>query len=211
MTKKRLSIAVGRGSKAFAALFGLGALLWGVKKLLDVDLYTPFHDLLSVLVAIPTAYLAFSFQQRNSYLQALRDLWKVLIPAVQRAVQYTRIENPDPKDYGATMMELSTAADLLRGVFRHVPDGTRVGLYPYEPLKDIVKVIDWLNEGRGPHERYLARRCILQLWYDVHSAMLDEFDREIPSHPVSKHLDNVPSIADKLMEGTLNEAVDLRP
>jgi hypothetical protein len=156
-----------------------------------------------LVIAIPAAYLGYSFQRRASYLQALRDLWKLLIPAVQRAIQYTYLDTPDRKEFSEVMRDLSTVIDSLRGVFRNIPRGGDVGLYPYEPLKDIWQVMSWLHDGRTPEERYRARRCIRQLWYDAHSAMLSEFDREVPVHPVSKYVDGGSSIADKLRDGTL--------
>jgi hypothetical protein len=91
------------------------------------------------LVAVLAAYLGFCFQRRNSYLQALRDLWKILIPAVQRAVQYTHLEQPDPNEFSELMSELSTVIDSLRGIFKNIP-GPGVGLYPYEPIKDILTI-----------------------------------------------------------------------
>lgn len=48
-------------------------------------------DLFPLVVALPAAFLAyaFAFSRHNSYLQALRELWKQLVPSVQKAVQYT--------------------------------------------------------------------------------------------------------------------------
>ena len=157
------------------------------------------------LLAVLAAYLGFCFQRRNSYLQALRDLWKILIPAVQRAVQYTHLEQPDPNEFSELMRELSTVIDSLRGVFKNVP-GPGVGLYPYEPIKDILTTVGWVHEGKSPHERYLARQCIINEWYGMHSALLKEFDRSVPVEPVSKYIDGKTSLSDKLKNGTLSES-----
>ena len=210
MTNKRLFSTVRAIAVFFAGYFVLGVFLYHmpIKQTKDgpaPQLYPLYKDLMPLVIAIPAAYLGYSFQRRASYLQALRELWKILIPAVQRAIQYTYLDSPDPKEFSVVMRELSTVIDSLRGVFRNVP-GTRVGLYPYEPLKDISKIMSWLRDGRTPDERYRVRRCILQLWYDAHSAMLSEFDREVPVHPVSKFLDTGRSIADKLLDGTLTDS-----
>jgi hypothetical protein len=188
----------------YIGAFALGVVLYGSS---PEKLYPAYKDLIAFIIAVPAAYLGFCFQRRSSYLQALRDLWKSLIPAVQRAIQYTYLDKPDPKEFGEVMRDLSTMIDSLRGVFCNVPSkGLASGLYPYEPLKEIWQVVGWLRDGRAPDERYRARRCIRQLWFDMHSAMLQEFDREIPIRPVSKFLDGQPSIADKLRHGTLTDA-----
>jgi hypothetical protein len=48
------------------------------------------------------------------------------------------------------MPELSTVIDSLRGVFKNVP-GSGVGLYPYEPIKDIQEIVEWVHEGKSAH------------------------------------------------------------
>src|SRR5260221_10275778 len=168
--------------------------------------YQIFKDLNPLVIAIPAVYLTYSLQRRLSYLQALRDFWKILIPAVQGAVQYRHLDGPDKKEFSVLAKDLSTVIDAPRGVFCNIPmKNDKIGLYPYEPLKEIFSVLSWVHEGRSPHERYLARRCILQLWYDVHSALLLEFDREVPSRTVSKYIDGKSSVSDKLFSGTLVE------
>ena len=74
--------------------------------------------LLPVALAIPAAILAAGFSRRNSYLQALRDVWRRLIPAVQGAIQYTHFSAPSQSDFAETQKALSTAIDELRGVFK---------------------------------------------------------------------------------------------
>jgi hypothetical protein len=186
------------------AAIGVAIYFSAGKPLKENDGYALYKDTMAPLVVTAAAYLGFAFQRRHSYLQALRDLWRSLIPAVQRAIQYTYRDKPDPDEYSQVMRELSTMIDSLRGVFKNIPRaGDRVGLYPFEPLKDIWRTVSWVHQGRTPDERYRARRCIRQEWYRMHSAMLKEFDREIPIKPISKFSDGEPSIIDKLIEGTL--------
>lgn len=142
-------------------------------------------------IAIPVAFLAAALNRRNSYLEALRDLWQQLIPAVQDAVQYTHLPAPDRKDFARTMKGLSTAIDMLRGVFKNVPfKDSQKGLYPYENLKEIFEVVSSLNYGENFRTNYTeeARHRITRLWQDMQLAMLDEFDRDVPLKPVSKYL-----------------------
>jgi hypothetical protein len=247
MTKRHLLYTV----CGVVAILFLYAVLGGViyflprKSPKGRDYYAIYKDTMAPLVVIAAAYLGFAFQRRHSYLQALRELWKSLIPAVQRAIQYTYRDDPDPKEFSEVMHELSTMIDSLRGVFKNIPDdlaalyrddpgpdrfsqlkrelstmtiqsrqifnsspSDKVGLYPYEPLKDIKLTMKWLREHSTPDDRYRARRCIRQEWFRMHSAMLKEFDREIPILPISKYLKGEKSIVDKLIAGTLNDKED---
>jgi hypothetical protein len=171
------------------------------------QVYGTYKDLIPFIIAIPAAWLGFCFQRRTSYLSALRAFWDDLIPTVQQAIQYTYLQKPTEEVFAATMRDLSTVIDSLRGVFRNIPTEDPVGLYPYENLKDIRMVISWLgySNDHSDHDRYWARRCIVTLWASMHQAMLLEFDREIPVYPLSKYLDRRLSVADKLKEGKLTE------
>ena len=166
-----------------------------------------FKTLIPIALAIPVAVLAAGFNRRNSYLQALRDLWQRLIPAAQAAIQYTHLASPDQTDFARTHEALSVAIDVLRGVFRNVPTRNPTGLYPYENLKDISKVVSWLGYGKNfrSEDAARARLCITRLWQEMHIAMLGEFDRDVPRAPVSKYLGEGKSVADLLIEESLND------
>jgi len=164
--------------------------------------------LLPLALALPTAVLAAAFTRRNSYLQGLRELWGRLIPAAQSAIQYTHLSSPDQTAFAKTQEALSTAIDLVRGVFANVASvGAPSGLYPYENLKDIQAIISWL--GYGPSfragEAARARTCVTRLWQEMHRAMLSEFDRDTPISPVSKYLSDGKSLADLLINGELKD------
>jgi hypothetical protein len=173
------------------------------------DWYPLYKDLMPLVIAIPAAYLGYCFQRRHNYLQALRDLWKTLIPAVQRAIQYTHLDQPNTTEFSGVMRDLSTSIDSLRGVFKNIPTPGRRkrGLYPYEPIKDISKAIDWLQKTKWTeNDRSRARRCIAHVWYKMHSAMLKEFDRDVPVLTVSQYVKGQPpSLVDKLLKGTLTD------
>lgn len=102
---------------------------------------------------------------------------------------------------------LSIAIDSVRGVFKNIPlKNYPLGLYPYENLKEIRRVIGWLGyKARWLEEKDLAHECIAKLWVEMHSALLQEFDTEVPTIPVSKYLDKRTSLADKLLSGTGTE------
>ena len=170
-------------------------------------------DLIPLILAVPAVFLAHAFARRNSYLQALRDFWSRLVPTAQTVIQYTHLPDPQPADYASVQKTLSTAIDELRSVFDNVPLRNHPrGLYPYENLKDIKRVVDWLGVGkkRNDEEIHLARKCIIRLWQEMYHAMLSEFDRDVPESPVSRYLANGISIACLLDRGELTED-DLKP
>jgi hypothetical protein len=89
-----------------------------------------FKDFLPAIIGIAAAILAAAFQRRISYLQALRELWKQLLPAIQTVIQYTHAEPPAPDLYAKAQEAISIAIDSVRGVFRNVPaSGSPSGLY----------------------------------------------------------------------------------
>lgn len=160
------------------------------------------ETLLPIAIAIPAAFLAAGLSRRNSYLQALRDIWLRLIPAVQGAIQYTYLTSPSQSDFAQTEMALSIAIDELRCVFKNVPrKGVKVGLYPHENLKDIRKAILWIGYGDSfwSAQAAKARIRINRAWQNMHHTMLLEFDRDIPIRPVSKYLRGEYSEIDKLI------------
>jgi hypothetical protein len=180
-------------------------LLWVVAAISWLVLYGTAYTLLDTLsyksdaerlktlipfaVAVPAATLAAAFARRNSHLQGLRELWRYLIPAAQSAIQYTHFAAPDQTAFAKTQEALSTAIDLLRGVFSNVPrEGAPSGLFPYENLKDIQSIVSWLGYGEAfrKDSATVARTCITRLWQEMHTAMLSEFDRDVPLRPVSK-------------------------
>src|SRR5207253_3145551 len=110
-------------------------------------------------------------------------------------------------EFRATIAELSKVIDAVRGVFQNVPTkGTPRGLFPYENLKDIRRIVGWLGFGvQWSREKAdLAHECIVRLWGEMHGALLQEFDTEVPSRPVSRFLGGGVELADKLLQGKLS-------
>lgn len=169
------------------------------------DLTTIIKDIIPVALAIPTAFLAYAFARRNSYLQALREFWKQLVPSMQKAIQYTHLAEPKQTDFAPVMESLSSAIDLTRGVFSNISKNGSRGLFPHENLKDIQSIISWLGFGESfkKADAAKARQCITALWQEMHHAMLAEFDRDVPVTPVSKYLYQGESVADLLISKKL--------
>jgi hypothetical protein len=173
--------------------------------------YSTYKDLLPFMIAIPAAWLGYCFQRRSSYLQALRTLYVELVCAVNKAIEHTRWRtSPSEDDFRETIELLSIAIDSVRGVFKNVPSRNYpLGLYPYENLKEIRRIIGWLGfEEQWSKEKDSAHECIVKLWVEMHSALLQEFDTAIPILPISKYLGTGTRIADKLTSGEPLTKVD---
>ncbi len=172
--------------------------------------------LIPVIVAIPAAVLAGVFNLRNSHLHAIRDLYQRLVTTAQLVIQYTHTPSPERADHSRVQSALSTSIDEVRLFFANIPlPSGGVGLYPFENLKDLSKIIDWVGYGenlRPARDVDLARKCIVKLWQELHHAMVSELgrSRDVPIQPVSKYLHNGRSIADLLIDGQL-AASDLEP
>lgn len=147
--------------------------------------YQIYKDLIPLIVAIPAAYLAFSFQRRNSYLQALRTLWSHMVDGIAAALVYTDTPSPSQAQYYETLEKLSVAIEEVRGVFKNVPAPDEPdGWYPFEPIKQIRKQIFDLGYGEQatPEMRAEAKDQIYKMWKASRGQLLREFDRDRPTH-----------------------------
>lgn len=188
MTKRKLFISFTISSAVYFAAVILGITI----RIFDCSdgaiIYETYKDMIPFIIAIPAAWLGYSLQRRASYLQQLRILWSKLIDAIQTAHQYTYIESPTFDQYSDTLRTISIAIDEVRGVFMNLgekPD--HVGLYPYEPIKDIHVMISKLgyNKAIPEKERNETKDKIFKLWGDMRRDLLREFDRAEPTFPHS--------------------------
>jgi hypothetical protein len=156
--------------------------------------YDTFKDLIPLIFAIPAAYLGYCFQRRGSYLQSLRSLWSQLVTSVNNAIQYTHLESPTQEQFHKVLTELSIVIDELRGVYKNIGESTKyIGLYPYEPIKDIHKVISGLGFGMYDEDvRSIARQQVVDHWRSIRSNFLDEFDRAEPTKIVTPFKERKP-------------------
>lgn len=151
----------------------------------DWIIYSTYKDLIPLIIAIPAAYLAFSFQRRSSYVQAMRAYWSMLVRAVQSAYCYTYECQPSFEQHCRVLKELRIVIDEARGVFENIriPEDPR-GWYPFQPIKDMYK--DILVFGYGVNvsleEQEALRSRIDKRWKLVRSELLREFDRDVPTH-----------------------------
>jgi hypothetical protein len=174
----------------FIMLIGLGILF----SVLDSDLsskrylYSTFKDLLPIAIAIPVSWLGYCLQRRISYLQSIRSVWSKLIDAIQTANQYTFLKNPSHTEYFTMLTKLSIVIDEVRALFKNIQENEiGKGLYPFEPLKTIYKLMSDLKfDDEFKEEKAVkVRKDILRLWRLFRDEILKEFDRETPTFSVS--------------------------
>ena len=170
------------------------ALLFGLRQLdasVYPNAYNTFKDAVPLLVAIPAAWLAFCVQRRQAYLKDVRDLWAKLVLAVQDAIQYTHLTEPPQAEYAKTLKSLSIIAEELRAVFQNIGE-TRgnTGIFPFEGLKDIHRVVSTLGYGAGAGSTQAAetRHHIIKCWKSLRANFLSELERGEPARPDSPFL-----------------------
>lgn len=186
MTKRQLSRAFKIVVLAYSAMTVAGFVVRLADPTDDMAWYGTFKDLIPFMLAAPAAWLGSCLQRRLSYLQQLRALWSRLVEGVQSARQYTLFTRTTEPQYRAVLLRLSIVIDEVRGVFRNLGEsGGKIGLYPFEPIKQIHEEIERLGWGDDLAEetRALVRGRIFKMWQGVRATMLTEFDREEPTNP----------------------------
>lgn len=190
MTRKQLRRAVALVICAYVGLGLIAVMLRLLSPLIGNSAFDSFRDIIPFLFAIPAALLGYAFQQRGSYLASLRALWTRLVLSVNGAIQYTLLEAPTAAQYAEVLTQLAIAIDEVRGVYSNVHERPGViGLYPYEPIKTIYRIINDLGYGSiDPHMRKAACDAIIHHWQSIRLEFLSEFDRAEPTKPITKPL-----------------------
>ncbi|MBN1805248.1 MAG: hypothetical protein JW837_08365 [Sedimentisphaerales bacterium] len=147
-------------------------------------IYNTFKDMIPFVIVMPAAWFGYCLQRRLSYLQQLRTLWSRLVEAIQHGTHYTYLNNPTEEQYMDVLRSISISIDEVRGVFTNLNEcDSKVGLYPFEPIKDIYGLIQDLGyANKTPKEkRDEIREKIFALWQEARRELLKEFDREVPT------------------------------
>lgn len=143
-----------------------------------------FKDLISLFIAIPAALLSYAVQRRSAYLSQLRSLWSIMVESVNSAIQYTHLTSTNQTDYANVLTKLSIAIDEVRSLFCNLGENDKsIGLYPFEPLKNIFNLISEMSFGKSFNKSSATedRKKIFVLWRDMRKEILKEFDREEPT------------------------------
>lgn len=143
MTKKSLLKWFAVASVVYFIAIGIGVLIRIYDSTDNGIVYETYKDMIPFIIAIPVSWLGFCLQRRFSYLQQLRVLWSTLINAIQKANSYTYVTNPTCEQFCATLSCLSASIEEIRGVFKNIEETEEdIGLYPFEPIKDIFGLIN---------------------------------------------------------------------
>ena len=199
MTRRHLRWLLFAVLAAFGVTFSIAVFLRVPFDEVESSTYRTFKDVMPMMIAVPAAYLAFAFQRRNSYLQALRTLWSHMVEAVAAAMAYTDLDSPSRAEQQAVLMKLGIAIEEVRAVFKNVPKaGDDDGLYPFEPVKRIYQEIRALGHGGQASEqaRLAARARIYEMWKGSRSRLLAEFDRDTPTHHHARTATDGPPLED---------------
>lgn len=159
-----------------------------------------YKTIIPITLALPTAWLAFCFQRRNSYLKALRDFWGRLLPTIQNTITFAQKNQPTSEEYELIVKDFIIIIDDLRSVFKNINekkpnlkevyDEEKIGKYPFEPLKYILLIIFELDPSKSipKSDKIRYKNLIVRFWKHTHNAILQEFDRNTPTLPVSPYL-----------------------
>lgn len=153
------------------------------------DIYDYLKDMALVLVTVIAAYLANVFQKRSKFVENLEREWRGIVTTKTALVAYCERPYPSIDDYLTAYCRISEAIDNMRIVYSNAGEtSSLVGLYPYAPLHDMRRALQWLDPRKKPNttaaERALARDAILQSFFALRENFLEELDLEQPRHPL---------------------------
>ena len=153
------------------------------------DIYEYLKDMALVLVTVVATFLAGIYQRRQSFLAALKEEWREIIRAKSALFAYTQLEQPTRDDYMRAFLAVSETLDNMRTVYANVGEtNSLIGIYPFAPLHDMRRALQTLDPAKNPalttDDRKLARDAILQSFYALRDAFLEELDLEPPDRPL---------------------------
>lgn len=153
------------------------------------DIYDYLKDMALVLVTVIAAYLANVFQKRSKFVENLEQEWRGIVSTKTALVSYCDRPYPSMDDYLKAYCRISETIDNMRIVYSNAGEtSSLVGLYPYAPLHDMRRALQWLDPRKKPNttaaERQLAQAAIQQSFYALRENFLEELDLEEPRHPL---------------------------
>lgn len=153
------------------------------------DIYDYLKDMALIFVTVIAAYLANVFQKRSKFIESLEQEWRGIVATKSALYAYCERPYPSTDDYLLAYCRISEAIDNMRIVYRNAGETTsQIGLYPYAPLHDMRRALQWIDPRRKPNvtaaERKLVQDAILQSFFALRENFLEELDLEEPRHPL---------------------------
>ncbi len=160
----------------------------GLEQILK-DIYDYLKDMALVLVTVVAAYLANVFQKRSKFVENLEHEWRGIVATKTALLCYLDRPYPSMDDYIVAFSRISETIDNMRIVYQNAGETDKlVGLYPYAPLHDMRRALQWLDPRKKPNttasERKLAQDAIQQSFSALRECFLEELDLQEPRHPL---------------------------
>ena len=156
---------------------------------LFADIYEYMKDMALIFITVIAAYLANVFQKRSGFVKSLEREWRGIVQTKSALYRYCEKENPSADDYLDAYCTISATLDNMRIVYENVGEtGKLIGLYPFEPLHDMRRLLQSLDPRLGKTacegHRRRVRDGILQCFSALRENFLEELDLEQPVHPL---------------------------
>ena len=150
--------------------------------------YTSIKDFSSLFLGIGGAYLAFCFQRRQAFISSLKDLWKEMVTSRIAILRYMDLIEPGIADFNVTYEQISKTVDLVRSVYPNVgEDRKSVGLYPFQPLREMLHSLERLNPKDPQSFVETEREVVDQAWDALRWSFLPEFSRPPATEPIVEY------------------------
>ena len=183
MTEKQLSRSVICVVAFLIAIFALALMCRFAFR--SEDAYSSIKDFSSLFLGIGGAYLAFCFQRRQTFISSLKDLWKEMVISRIGILRYMDLVEPNMNEYNAVYEQISKTVDLVRSVYPNVgEDRTSVGLYPFQPLREMLDALERLHPKAQRSFIETERQVVNQAWDALRYSFLPEFSRPPATRPL---------------------------
>lgn len=153
------------------------------------DVYLYLKEMAPVFIAVVAVYLTSVFRKRANFVESLEEEWRNIVRTKAALWSYFEKPYPTSDDYIATFAKLSETIDTMRIVYRNVGETREViGLYPYEPLHDMRRVLQAMDprvkSSFSDAERRRAQDCVTQAFLGLRENFLEELELNEPGHPL---------------------------
>ncbi len=140
------------------------------------DLVNDYLSLIPFIIAIPAALLSSGYQRRSSYIKTLQAIWPKVVKSGRLAIEYTYLKGSNSEQFNKVILSLSSSIDHLRMLFKNIGE-----FYPVESIKSIYEEFDRIRDSMKFENPEGARNRISGLWHQARDAILEEFDRVVPT------------------------------
>ncbi len=153
------------------------------------DIYDYLKDMSLVLVTVVAAYLANVFQKRSKFIERLEEEWRGIVRTKSALYAFCEKQNPKPDEYLVAFTAISETIDNMRVLYGNVGGTDKlIGLYPFAPLHDMRRALQWINPSKrsdvSVDDRRLVRKAVLQAFYALRENFMGELEIGEPDNPI---------------------------